>query len=186
MQKKGISTIAFLLMFTIQAIARVPMKVTMGTVDVFRKECKALVVFDHSNPIVKKKSGERAKDYYKGDDWLHYADFCADMKYGSGSFVKYFNKKKPTLSVGMELLEGTETPADYTMRVIIDRVKMQRVKASYLCGRIILENNGTGEQVCIVEFDRIKGNPNPMFKFRMSTAYSYLAYHLLTLLYKNI
>ena len=50
MQKKGILAIAFLLMFTIQAIARVPMKVTMGTVDVFRKESKTLVVFDHSNP----------------------------------------------------------------------------------------------------------------------------------------
>lgn len=173
-------------LLSVNAFAQNPlMTVKSGSLDVFNESVNINVVIDDYDPIIDGRD-KGAKEYYTEQGGSRYTDFCADLVRAHKSFVSYYNAEKS----GVKSTVGTSDDAPYTLQIHVSLMNVGSGGASVfglshksggalINGDMKLVKNESGEVMCEIEFQGIKGVRCPTFNGRAISVYRYLADALL-------
>lgn len=160
------------------AYASNPMKLISGDVSMFKKEAVTNVVID-DHKVEIDRTGKTADVYYGEQSAQKYAAFTSDLDRGHLSFRTYFNDKQPG-SIKMKFAEERDS-AEYTLFINVKLMNighfgvLPKHGGISIFGDMKLVDNNSGETVCTLEFENVKGFMAPKFRERIISTYRYLA-----------
>lgn len=144
---KKIVTIMALLVISTLTFAGKPLQVKKGNLDFLKDDAIAKVEMDYSQTTWEK---DRAYDEFCGED---YEPRVAQSK---EAFIQGFNSKSESLK-----LTDDDDQVKYTITVHVGDLerKMFDIAMFYIriVGSITVVDNETGEEVCTIEIDKLKG-----------------------------
>lgn len=155
-----------------------PITLVSGDIDRFKQESVANVVIDDHNPTLD-RINKTAEVYYKEQSEEKYAAFTSDLERAHLSFRTYFNEKKPS-EIKMRFADSHKN-AEYTLHIAVSLMSigffgvLPRNGGTAIYGTMELVDNATGETVCTLDFENVKGYMAPKFRDRAISSYRYLA-----------
>ena len=165
--KKFVTIMALLVISTL-TFAGKPLKVKTGDTNFLKETVTAKVQMDYSNTTWEKK---RSYETFCGDE---YED---RMEQSEVAFIKGFNSVSKTLK-----LSNTEEEAKYTITVhVLDlERKVFDIAEFYIriVGTITVVDNETGEEVCTIEIDKLKGDASYVPNSRLYSCFQTLGMKL--------
>ena len=165
--KKAITVLALLFVSTL-TFAGKPLKVSSGSLDFLKEGAVAKLEMDYSNT-----TWERKKSYEV---------FCEDayndrVEQSAVAVMTGFNNASRQLKI-----TDSQEDAKYTITVHVADLerKMWDIAELYIrvVGTITVVDNETGEEVCVIEIDKLKGNASYVPDARLFSCFQTLGMKL--------
>lgn len=173
--------LALLLAVGVSTAASANMIVVGGNKAIFNEQITFNVVVNDSNALIDGKN-QYAKDYYTAKSPQEYDAFVQGLNRAHESFITYYNEKRGSLK--SQIVK--DAACAYTLKINVTSINVgngggvafaiyRKCGGAVVNGTMALVDNASGEIVCQLVFNDIKGLLCPKFVGRAISVYRYLA-----------